>query len=287
MSSLRSFRSFPSSSGRGTICPTNSSTASAWLIPETCSRTLRCSVSHSPLSGSLRQTPSRCKALRILRRCHHTTLALATVSVVTGNLFQEPIPDKLMTKSSAKKTVRLRPRKRRHIPVDSPSAAILFYQAADFAAAADACVATYGPNAMAHVTMFLLARSFELAVKAGLRAKGLSRAELQHGFGHDLESLLRESDRLGLLMIDTWTPDVTCGIENLNEAYASKELEYVDTGAFSGPTPGFLRELLHHALFRAALFALRPDVRERLLNRDPPIPGFSLRMLDHYRTPPE
>lgn len=166
---------------------------------------------------------------------------------------------------------------------ERPLPVMLFYRAADFAAAADAYVTMYGVRADGFALMFLLGRSFELALKAALRAHGVSGGTLRRKpYGHDLVALVSKSNEMGLMMVDPDLPDTRWGIEKLNEAYHSKELEYPNSGRASGPTGPLLRRLVHFAIHRAGLFTLRHEVRERLLSEHPPRPGITLGAIAAY-----
>lgn len=161
--------------------------------------------------------------------------------------------------------------------------ATLFYRAVDFAAAADAYAAAYGTRTDGYMITFLLGRALELSIKASLLANGVTATQLRsRRYGHNLESLLKASEERGLTIIDTKIPDARWGIQKLNEAYCSKELEYQERGTYSSPTPQLLRKLVHFALYRTSFFALRPDVRDRLLKRDPPCPGLAPTSSDLY-----
>ncbi len=78
---------------------------------------------------------------------------------------------------------------------------------------------------------FLVGHSVELSLKAFLRAKGMSVNELaSKGYGHNLESLLRESKRRKLgVAVRLKKADVDA-ILLLNQSYKPKELEYIVTG---------------------------------------------------------
>lgn len=166
---------------------------------------------------------------------------------------------------------------------ERPLPAMLFYRAADFAAAADAYMTIHGARADTFVVMFLLGRALELALKAALRAHGVSGSTLRRKpYGHDLVTLVRKSNDLGLMMVDPDLPDTAWGIQKLSEAYQSKELEYPESGRASGPTGVLLRRLVHFAIHRAGLFTLRQDVRERLLSKHPPQPGITLDAIAVY-----
>ncbi len=157
-----------------------------------------------------------------------------------------------------------------------------FYAAADFAAAADAYVSAYGSRADSHVTYFLLAKSFELAVKAVLLAHGVSRRRVRN-LQHDLVAGVRLARRLNIEIVDPTISDTAWGIQALTAAYASTELAYRERGSFSVPNASLLRKLLHFALERAACDALRPEARKRLLAASPARPGLTLDDIGSYK----
>ena len=157
-----------------------------------------------------------------------------------------------------------------------------FYAAADFAAAADAYVSVYGRHADPWTTYYLLAKSFEIAVKAALIAHGVSRREIS-GLGHDLTAAVHLARARDIEVVDPKSGDTACGIEALSAAYASTELAYRERGAWSGPTPSLLREIVHLALNQAARYSLRPQVYDRLLGAKPARPGLTLDYISHYK----
>ena len=156
-----------------------------------------------------------------------------------------------------------------------------FYAAADFAAAADAYVSAYGRQINSHVSYFLLAKSLELAVKAALLAHKVPRSKVS-SLSHDLAAAVHLARVHKIEVIDPKISDTAWGIEALTAAYASTELTYRERGRFSGPTPSRLRRLVHFALERAAVYALRPEVRKRLLEEKPARPGLTLDGIDRY-----
>jgi hypothetical protein len=165
---------------------------------------------------------------------------------------------------------------------------ILFYRALEFTAAADAYVTVWGMRRDGYMVWFLLGRAFELALKAALIGNGFPSAQLRgkkFQKGHGLAEMVMEADKRGLMMVDDSLPDTAWAIEHLSKAYATKELEYQESGRASGPTPHLLRKLVHFAIHRAGLFALRAEVRERLLRDDPHRPGLTLAALERYEFP--
>jgi hypothetical protein len=166
-----------------------------------------------------------------------------------------------------------------------PISATLFYRALEFASAADAYVWVHDVQRDGYMVMFLLGRALELALKSALLANGVSARELRSKkFGHDIQAMVHAADKLGLMMIDPEVPDTKWGMSALSAAYASKELEYQELGTASGPSPPLLRRIVHFAIHRAALYALEPDVRERLLRNDSKRTALTLSALDRYRT---
>lgn len=85
---------------------------------------------------------------------------------------------------------------------------------------------------------FLVGHSVELSLKAFLRAKGMSVSELaSKRYGHNLESLVRESKRRKLgVAVRLKKVDVDA-VLLLNQSYKPKDLEYIVTG--SGQLPAY------------------------------------------------
>lgn len=71
---------------------------------------------------------------------------------------------------------------------------------------------------------FLVGHSIELALKAFLRAKGVSVYDLRSTeYGHNLESLVRESRRRKLGIAVRLTKADIAGVLLLNQSYRPKE----------------------------------------------------------------
>jgi hypothetical protein len=81
---------------------------------------------------------------------------------------------------------------------------------------------------------FLLGRALELALKSFLLLHGWMEADLRK-VGHDLEAALREALGAGVADMVEISEEESEAIAALNIYYASKDLEYVKTGAKSYP----------------------------------------------------
>lgn len=166
---------------------------------------------------------------------------------------------------------------------DRPGAATYFYRSRSFAAVADAYVRAYGKQADRWTTCFLLGRALELALKAILRAEGMSaRALAQRRYGHNLYALVQECRARSVEVVDPEIPDSAWGLQCLSEAYSSKELEYQGRGQFSGPAGPLLRRLIHFAIGLASARALTPEVHLLLRSKIPAEPGLTLDALEAY-----
>jgi hypothetical protein len=91
---------------------------------------------------------------------------------------------------------------------------------------------------------YLYAHSIELALKAALRAKGVTVEELSSKrLGHDLMKLLAECRNLRLtrrLRLGKRRESILSLLTELNRDH---ELRYIKTGSTSRPTLGILREI--------------------------------------------
>ncbi len=88
---------------------------------------------------------------------------------------------------------------------------------------------------------FLVGHSIELALKAFLRAKGVSVHDLRSKvYGHNLESLVRESRRRKLGIAVRLTKADVAAVLLLNQSYKPKELEYIVTAYRQLPAYGAL-----------------------------------------------
>jgi len=163
------------------------------------------------------------------------------------------------------------------------AAPTFFYRALGFASAADAYVQTYGEEADLYMTFFLLGRSFELALKSVLSAKGVAPQVLaSRKLGHNLEALIHECNIHSIEIVDPTVPDSKWGLSSLNEAYSEKELEYQERGRAGGPHPALLRQLVHFALHQAYVRALGADARSRPLARGTGARAFTLEWRSLY-----
>lgn len=86
--------------------------------------------------------------------------------------------------------------------------------------------------------MFLVGQAIELALKSYLLLKGVELSKLRQKYGHDLHRCLRKAKELGLLDTVPLQPDEETAIEILNPLYASKQLQYIVTGAKTFPVFG-------------------------------------------------
>ena len=89
--------------------------------------------------------------------------------------------------------------------------------------------------------MFLVGQSIELSLKAYLLHRGISLEKLRTKFGHNLHKLLRKAKELELKKVVDFTEDELGTIEALNDLYASKQLQYIVTGAKIFPVFGPLQ----------------------------------------------
>ena len=86
--------------------------------------------------------------------------------------------------------------------------------------------------------MFLVGQSIELALKAYLVAKGVTLRQLRTDYGHELHRSLRKAKELGLLDVVSLDAEDMNAIELLDHSYASKQLQYIVTGAKTYPVFG-------------------------------------------------
>lgn len=83
--------------------------------------------------------------------------------------------------------------------------------------------------------MFLVGQSVELALKAFLLSRGISLRTLRRDFGHELRRSLKNSNELGLLDLVKLTEEEEGTISLLDDLYATKQLQYIVTGAKTFP----------------------------------------------------
>ena len=108
--------------------------------------------------------------------------------------------------------------------------------------------------------MFLVGQAVELALKAYLLHKGVSLRALRRHYGHELRRSLKKSKELGLLSLLQITAEEQSVLELLDELYASKQLQYIVTGARTFPVFGPLERValkLIHAIGPAVGFVPR------------------------------
>ena len=86
--------------------------------------------------------------------------------------------------------------------------------------------------------MFLVGQAIELALKSFLLAKGVELTKLRFKYGHDLHRCLKKAKELGLLNDVPLHADEENAIEILNPLYASKQLQYIETGPKTFPVFG-------------------------------------------------
>lgn len=90
--------------------------------------------------------------------------------------------------------------------------------------------------------MFLVGQAIELSLKSFLLHHGVSLQILRSKkYGHNLHALLRSAKELGLNRLLQLTKEELSAIEILNELYASKQLQYIVTGAKVFPVFGPLQ----------------------------------------------
>ncbi|MDL2338190.1 MAG: hypothetical protein QFE16_10145 [Pseudomonadota bacterium] len=89
--------------------------------------------------------------------------------------------------------------------------------------------------------MFLVGQSIELALKAFLLARGVTLRQLRTDYGHELHRSLRKAKELGLLEVVPLESEDINAIELLDHLYATKQLQYIVTGANSFPVFGLLQ----------------------------------------------
>ena len=107
--------------------------------------------------------------------------------------------------------------------------------AKEYAVAADVAQKAVGQR-FSHPAYFLHGRAIELALKAFLVARGTPYSKLRNRpFGHDLSALLKEARRRKLGQFAKFGAKEIAAISQLNNEYASKNLEYIVTGTFSIP----------------------------------------------------
>lgn len=89
--------------------------------------------------------------------------------------------------------------------------------------------------------MFLVGQAIELALKAFLVARGITLRQLRTDYGHELHRSLRKAKELGLLALVPLEPEDIDAIELLDRVYATKQLQYIVTGAKTFPVFGPLQ----------------------------------------------
>jgi hypothetical protein len=116
---------------------------------------------------------------------------------------------------------------------------------------------------------YLYAHSIELALKAALRAKGVTVEDLSSKrLGHDLMKLLAECRKLRLqrrLRLGKRREAILSLLTELNREH---ELRYIKTGATSRPTLGILREIAARVLDAARLICVTSRTRRVAKLRD-------------------
>jgi hypothetical protein len=97
--------------------------------------------------------------------------------------------------------------------------------------------------------LFLVGQAIELALKSYLLANGVELRKLRRDYGHELHRSLRKAKELGLPNIVKLTEEEESVIEVLDKLYATKQLQYIVTGAKTFPSFGPLEsaalKLLH------------------------------------------
>ena len=268
------FRGCPSSAIT-TIRPTNHlPPRRVRRCPEACSSLWRFPQAFAIRQVPLRQNASRPKAYRT--RVLHTTIALATVGVVTGNHRADA--EKLHDEAQLSNCTYYSGREHTTIPAALGSDMLL------------PSPAQLSPQQLTLITTFIrpkhhgpcdnvpVARARLIqAVKAGTQNKRSSQPRrLQHGLRPRSRAYCR-SDRIGLLMIDPEHRTLHQHRERLTRRTPAKHL------GTRTRAPSQLQHQLscvapHHALLRESTSS-RSSMCVNTLDRDPPIPGLP-RMLD-------
>ena len=107
---------------------------------------------------------------------------------------------------------------------------------------------TWPSNEVASVpVMFLVGQSLELSLKSYLLSKGVTLKEVRSkDLGHSLRANLKKAKGLGLLTLVTLEQEEIQAISTLDQLYASKQLQYIVTGAKQWPA----YELIQSAAFK-------------------------------------
>jgi len=97
--------------------------------------------------------------------------------------------------------------------------------------------------------MFLVGQAIELALKAYLLSQGVPLRQLRREYGHELHRSLRKAKELGLGKIVAISADDEYVLSLLDDLYASKQLQYIVTGAkifpVFGPLERVALQLIH------------------------------------------
>lgn len=97
--------------------------------------------------------------------------------------------------------------------------------------------------------MFLVGQAMELALKAFLLHKGVELRKLRYDYGHELHRALKKAKELGLYEIVPLTDEEEATVELLNTLYASKQLQYIVSGAKTYPVFGPLETVGRKLVF--------------------------------------
>ncbi|MDR7334387.1 hypothetical protein [Roseateles asaccharophilus] len=145
-------------------------------------------------------------------------------------------------------TIRLHDDPSRTTPVGLARYATDFFRAA--IAADDVLGKHAGYELIAPIpVMFLVGQAIELALKAYLLHKGVELKRLRQDFGHEIHRALRKAKELGLFDAVPLTPEDEATVELLNSLYASKQLQYIVTGAKTYPVFGPLEQVARKLVY--------------------------------------
>lgn len=114
------------------------------------------------------------------------------------------------------------------------TAAILWRHAREYAGAARLVHSHLKSHEVSLPVYFLLGRAIELALKAYLRAHGVTKDDLRNRFGHRLKVLLKAAKSRGLLKDVSLSDTEQAQIRMLDRHYSRKALEYVEVGTMRG-----------------------------------------------------
>jgi hypothetical protein len=100
--------------------------------------------------------------------------------------------------------------------------------------------------------MFLVGQAVELALKAYLLAKGVELRLLRRHYGHELHRSLRKAKELGLADVVPLSDEEEGTLSLLDALYATKQLQYIVTGAKTFPVFGPLESVARKLIYGIA-----------------------------------